>query len=134
MKEKAERQKELLKLMLKVRTSYANSDPSKIIEEAKRRVEEERKREEERIAAEKARKEEEEEERKRRRAKAKEREKAKKQSLTPEEKEALKEKRLQKLVGVVVVKCLSKYRDHFDHDAFKKRAKEVRSTSSFLQL
>jgi [histone H3]-lysine36 N-trimethyltransferase len=45
---------------------------------------------------------------------------------TPEEKEANKEKRLQKLVGAVVVKCMSKYQKQMDHDAFKKHAKEVR--------
>ena len=48
-----------------------------------------------------------------------------------EEKEALKEKRLMKLVGAVVVKCLSKYQKHIDHDAFKEHAKHVSvSTSS----
>lgn len=45
--------------------------------------------------------------------------------LTKEEKEAAKEKQLQKLVSPVVVKCLSKYKDKMDHDTFKKHAKEV---------
>jgi [histone H3]-lysine36 N-trimethyltransferase len=42
-----------------------------------------------------------------------------------EEREKNKEKRLMKLVGAVVVKCMSKYRDDIDHDLFKKHAKEV---------
>jgi hypothetical protein len=46
-------------------------------------------------------------------------------SLTSEEHEANKEKRLLKLIGAVVVKCMSKYSKSFDHDAFKKHAKEV---------
>lgn len=45
---------------------------------------------------------------------------------TPEEKEANKEKRLLKLVGAVVVRCMSKYAKSMDHDLFKKHAKEVR--------
>lgn len=45
---------------------------------------------------------------------------------TPEEKEANKEKRLLKLVGQVVVKCMSKYQRQFDTTQFKKHAKEVR--------
>jgi hypothetical protein len=44
---------------------------------------------------------------------------------TTEEKEANKEKRLLKLVGAVVVKCMSKYSKQIDHDQFKKYAKEV---------
>jgi histone-lysine N-methyltransferase SETD2 len=44
---------------------------------------------------------------------------------TAEEKEANKEKRLLKLVGAVVVKCMSKYSKKLDHDQFKKYAKEV---------
>ncbi|KAI0790974.1 hypothetical protein C8Q75DRAFT_716161 [Abortiporus biennis] len=44
---------------------------------------------------------------------------------TPEEKEANKEKRLLKLVGAVVVKCMSKYQSKMDHDTFKKQAKEL---------
>lgn len=46
---------------------------------------------------------------------------------TPEQKEANKEKRLLKLVGAVVVKCMSKYAQQMEHDVFKKHAKEVRS-------
>jgi hypothetical protein len=42
-----------------------------------------------------------------------------------EEREKNKEKRLMKLVGAVVVKCMSKYRYDIDHDLFKKHAKEV---------
>jgi len=49
----------------------------------------------------------------------------KKASMTPQEKEALKEKRLLKLVGAVVVKCMSKYAKSLDRDNFKKYAKEV---------
>lgn len=49
-----------------------------------------------------------------------------KAKLSKEEKEAAKEKQLQKLVSPIVVKCLSKYKDKLDHDAFKKHAKEVR--------
>jgi hypothetical protein len=49
-----------------------------------------------------------------------------KRPQTKEEKEATKEKRLQKLVGAVVVKCLSKHSKQMDHDVFKKNAKEVR--------
>lgn len=45
---------------------------------------------------------------------------------TPEEREANKEKRLLKLVGAVVVKCMSKHQAQMDHDMFKKHAKEVR--------
>ena len=45
---------------------------------------------------------------------------------TPEEKEANKEKRLLKLVGAVVVKCMSKYQKDMDHELFKQHAKEVR--------
>lgn len=56
---------------------------------------------------------------------ARKKEKSTKISLTPEEHEANKEKRLLKLIGAVVVKCMSKYSKSFDHDAFKKHAKEV---------
>ena len=56
---------------------------------------------------------------------ARKKEKSTKISLTPEELEANKEKRLLKLIGAVVVKCMSKYSKSFDHDAFKKHAKEV---------
>ena len=52
-------------------------------------------------------------------------EKMKRKAMSKEEKEALKEKKLLKLVGAVVVKCMSKYRDHLDHDAFKKHAKDL---------
>ena len=51
--------------------------------------------------------------------------KGKKKALSTEELEKLKEKKLMKLVGAVVVKCMSKYRDRMEHDAFKKHAKEV---------
>ncbi|KAJ7146126.1 hypothetical protein C8R44DRAFT_756649 [Mycena epipterygia] len=44
---------------------------------------------------------------------------------TPEEKEANKEKRLLKLVGAVVVKCMSKYGRSLERDTFKKHAKEL---------
>ena len=50
----------------------------------------------------------------------------KKSSLSKEEKEALKEKKLKKMVGAVVVKTMSKYQKYMDHDQFKKYAKEVR--------
>ncbi|KAL4077501.1 hypothetical protein J3A83DRAFT_4356538 [Scleroderma citrinum] len=42
-----------------------------------------------------------------------------------EEKDANKEKRLLKLIGGVVVKCMSKYAKQLDHDQFKKYAKEL---------
>lgn len=45
---------------------------------------------------------------------------------THEEKEANKEKRLMKLVGTVVVKCMSKHSKQMDTTQFKKHAKEVR--------
>lgn len=61
-----------------------------------------------------------EERRARRRAKA-----AAKKSMTKEEKEALKEKRLLKLIGGVVVKCMSKYARNLPRDMFKKYAKEL---------
>ena len=51
--------------------------------------------------------------------------KTSKKGLTLEEKEANREKRLLKLVGAVVVKCMSKYSKSMDHDLFKKHAKEV---------
>lgn len=56
---------------------------------------------------------------------ARKKEKSIKISLTSEEHEANKEKRLLKLIGAVVVKCMSKYSKSFDHDTFKKHAKEV---------
>lgn len=53
-----------------------------------------------------------------------------KKQLTKEEKEAAreaaKEKKLLKLVGAVVVKCMSKYQKQMEHDVFKKHAKDVR--------
>lgn len=49
----------------------------------------------------------------------------KKSSMTPQEKEALKEKRLLKLIGAVVVKCMSKYAKSLDRENFKKYAREV---------
>ncbi|TFK88803.1 hypothetical protein K466DRAFT_585207 [Polyporus arcularius HHB13444] len=51
--------------------------------------------------------------------------KPKQKKLSKEEKEANKEKRLLKLIGAVVVKCMSKYKDQLDHDQFKKYAKEL---------
>jgi histone-lysine N-methyltransferase SETD2 len=51
--------------------------------------------------------------------------KSSKKHRTKEEKEGIKEKRLMKLVGAIVVKCMSKYRHEMDHDVFKKHAKEV---------
>ncbi|KAF7420904.1 histone methyltransferase set2 [Pleurotus ostreatus] len=45
--------------------------------------------------------------------------------LSAEEKEALKEKRMMKLVGPVVVKCMSSHAKSMDHDTFKKYAKEL---------
>jgi [histone H3]-lysine36 N-trimethyltransferase len=53
-----------------------------------------------------------------------------KKVLTPEEKEANKEKRLLKLIGAVVVKYMSKYSKAMDHDLFKKHAKEACAFSS----
>ncbi|OJT15697.1 Histone-lysine N-methyltransferase, H3 lysine-36 specific [Trametes pubescens] len=54
--------------------------------------------------------------------------KAKHKKLSKEEREANKEKRLLKLIGAVVVKCMSKYKDQMDHDLFKKYAKELTQT------
>ncbi|KAJ6554544.1 hypothetical protein B0H19DRAFT_150279 [Mycena capillaripes] len=48
-----------------------------------------------------------------------------KKTQTSEEKEANKEKRLLKLVGAVVVKCMSKYGKSLERDTFKKHAKEL---------
>ncbi|BEJ11877.1 hypothetical protein CspHIS471_0203370 [Cutaneotrichosporon sp. HIS471] len=48
-------------------------------------------------------------------------------ALTPEE-EGKKEKRLTKLVGDVVVRTMSKYKDQMDHDTFKRYAKDCTST------
>lgn len=48
-----------------------------------------------------------------------------KPAQTPEEKEANKEKRLLKLVGAVVVKCMSKYGKSLQRDTFKRHAKEL---------
>ncbi|KAF8626036.1 hypothetical protein AX15_005126 [Amanita polypyramis BW_CC] len=48
-----------------------------------------------------------------------------KKTLTSEEKEVNKEKRLHKLVGAVVVKCMSKYAKGLDRELFKKYAKEL---------
>ncbi|KAG0706271.1 hypothetical protein DFH29DRAFT_191520 [Suillus ampliporus] len=48
-----------------------------------------------------------------------------KKTQTTEEREANKEKRLLKLVGAVVVKCMSRYSKQLDHDQFKKHAKEL---------
>jgi hypothetical protein len=56
-------------------------------------------------------------------------EKEKKPSLSEEEKEVLKEKKLKKLVGAVVVKTMSKHQKYLDHGQFKKHAKEVRRVS-----
>ncbi|KAG7087687.1 hypothetical protein E1B28_013634 [Marasmius oreades] len=57
---------------------------------------------------------------------SKKREKERKKSSQSEaEKEANKEKRLHKLVGAVVVKCMSKYAHSIEHDLFKKYAKEL---------
>lgn len=50
---------------------------------------------------------------------------SKHKKLSREEREAAKEKQLLKLIGAVVVKCMSKYRDKMDHDQFKSYAKEV---------
>ncbi|KAF9649738.1 hypothetical protein BDM02DRAFT_3186087 [Thelephora ganbajun] len=52
-------------------------------------------------------------------------EKEKKPSLSKEEKEALKEKKLKKIVGAVVVKTMSKYQKYMDRDQFKKYAQEL---------
>ncbi|KAG6816190.1 hypothetical protein H0H87_007859 [Tephrocybe sp. NHM501043] len=53
------------------------------------------------------------------------RSKVPKKILTEEEKEALKEKRMLKLVGAVVVKSMSKHSKSMGHDQFKKHAKEL---------
>ncbi|KAF7324844.1 Histone methyltransferase [Mycena kentingensis (nom. inval.)] len=48
-----------------------------------------------------------------------------KKTQTPEEREANKNKRLLKLVGAVVVKCMSKYGRGLEREKFKKYAKEA---------
>ncbi|KAH9894001.1 hypothetical protein C8Q73DRAFT_498617 [Cubamyces lactineus] len=53
---------------------------------------------------------------------------SKSKKLSKDEREANKEKRLLKLIGAVVVKCMSKYKDQMDHDLFKKYAKELTQT------
>lgn len=52
------------------------------------------------------------------------------------EREVIKEERLLKLVGALVVRCLSKYSGKMDKDTFKKYAKKVRMPlfSSLLSL
>jgi [histone H3]-lysine36 N-trimethyltransferase len=62
--------------------------------------------------------------------KARKKEKLKEKEAHEAEKEVNKEKRLQKLVGAVVVKVMSKYSKELGHDNFKKYAKEVRITLS----
>lgn len=92
------------------------ADAAKRAEEEKKRVEQEA----ETVAAAKAA-----EEKKRSTRPSSSKDKGKKKALSTEELEKLKEKKLMKLVGAVVVKCMSKYRDRMEHDAFKKHAKEV---------
>ena len=58
----------------------------------------------------------------------------KKPNLSEEEKEALKEKKLKKMVGAIVVKTMSKYQKYMDHGQFKKYAKEVRCVSPYFLL
>ncbi|KAH8831290.1 histone-lysine N-methyltransferase [Flagelloscypha sp. PMI_526] len=72
----------------------------------------------------------EEEERKARREKREKRklEKERRKNMSEEEKEVLKEKRLLKLVGGVVVKCMSKYQKQMSTEQFKKYAKELTQT------
>jgi [histone H3]-lysine36 N-trimethyltransferase len=53
------------------------------------------------------------------------RDRGERKKQSKEEKEANKEKKLKKLVGAIVVKTMSKYQKHMDHDTFKKYAKEV---------
>lgn len=45
--------------------------------------------------------------------------------LDPEEAERKKEKELKRLVGEVVVKSMTKYKEQMDHDTFKRYAREV---------
>lgn len=70
-------------------------------------------------------------ERKERHAKDKADKKAKKKKgpLTPEAKEALKEKKLLKLISPIVVKSCQKYSKDMGVELFKKHAKEVRGGS-----
>jgi histone-lysine N-methyltransferase SETD2 len=57
--------------------------------------------------------------------------KAAEKKMSEEQKMAMKEKRLLKLVGAVVVKCMSKYAKGLNRDQFKKYAKEVRIINLF---
>ena len=103
--------------------------------EAQARAEEERKAAEAAEAAAKAKARQEKlekwEKRKAEKAENGKEEKKKKRApaLSAEEKEKLKEKRLMKLIGAVVVKCMTKYAKGLSKEMFKKYAKEVRPFS-----
>ncbi|EEB95032.1 hypothetical protein MPER_06062, partial [Moniliophthora perniciosa FA553] len=58
----------------------------------------------------------------------------KKSSQSSTEREANKEKKLQKLVGAIVVKSMSKYAKSLEHDMFKKYAKEVHFERCLLEF
>ncbi|KAL1701032.1 hypothetical protein EV121DRAFT_282934 [Schizophyllum commune] len=96
----------------------AHEERARADKEAKERAERKQREKESRRAARKA-------EKAKARAERKTREREKKKHHKPEEKEAGKEKRLLKLVGEVVVKCMSKYAKGLPRELFKKQAKEL---------
>jgi hypothetical protein len=99
--------------------------------EADAKAEEERKAAEATEAAAKAKERQERiekwEKKKAEKAEKEDKKKKKAPALSAEEKEKLKEKRLLKLIGAVVVKCMTKYAKGLSKEMFKKYAKEVRS-------
>ncbi|EAU87663.2 histone-lysine N-methyltransferase [Coprinopsis cinerea okayama7 len=99
------------KMQEMLKAIIANATETVAAEEKRKAEEAEAKAKAEAAAAEKAA---------RRKARA-----AAKKAMTPEEKEALKEKRLMKLIGAVVVKSMSKYARGLQKDYFKKYAKEL---------
>lgn len=96
-----------------------------VIAAAEKAAAEAKEREEQRIAAEKAAAEEEEARRQKRRA-----DKAAKKRMSAEEKERLKENRLRKLIGAVVVQYFNKHAPRGDREKFKEYAKEVNHDGS----
>jgi histone-lysine N-methyltransferase SETD2 len=111
----------------------SKQDIADVIAEASKRAEEEALRRVKEVEAAAAAKAAEEKKAARKASSSANRDKGKKKALSADEVEKLKEKKLLKLVGAVVVKCLSKHRDRMDHDTFKKHAKEVSGTGRLLK-
>jgi hypothetical protein len=98
-------------------------------------LEEERAREEAATAAVEAEQAKKRKREEREKEKSRKKEKLRDRDAYEAEKQANKEKRLQKLIGAVVVKTMQKYRGKdFSHDLFKKYAKEVRYCLVTLSL